>query len=437
MTPPLAVWEGSQQAQLEALSSATERSLLLRLLEASCLAEFAKLSAARLDLPTWAQTALDVLSEFLPLVGARLNIAPAGLPELTVAFGDGRHATPSGIQSFPLVLDGAPAGSLEVVPAAGIPADSELFATVADHLSLSLATVAEAERLRREVASATALSLAATIDEPCQETHLQGLVTALAGLPGATGARLTLDSLLLGGSYDVRSGILDGGAPTVRETATSGGSRLRIEMVWTGDTAGGDHRGFDDVVAVVIGSLERAERSHRLRQEVETDPLTGVGNRRRAAAALRAAFGRAERTGEEVAVLAFDLDHFKRVNDYLGHDAGDKVLVAFAAFLLEEVRVYDTVARTGGEEFLVVSPGADAFGARALAERLRARVAATCAEVLPEGWHQTTSIGIAVYPTSAVSIDVLLRKADEALYAAKRAGRDCVVIDSHKDRGGR
>jgi diguanylate cyclase (GGDEF)-like protein len=428
VTPPLAVWEGSQQAQLKALTSASEQTLLLRLLEASCVAEFAKLTAARLDLPTWAQTALDVLGQFLPLVGARLHVAPGGLPELTVAFGDGRDAAAGAMQSHILVLDGEPAGTLDVVPSAGLPADSELFATVADHLSLSLAAVAETERLRRQAAAATALSLAATIDEPCQESHLQALVGALGALPGAAGARLTLESILLGGSYDVRSGILDGSALGEQETVTAGGSRLHLEVAWSNGAAARDHRGLDDVVAVVMASLERAERSQRLRQEVETDPLTGVGNRRRASAALRAAFGRAERLGEDVSVLAFDLDHFKRVNDVLGHDVGDKVLVAFATFLLEQVRVYDTVARTGGEEFIIVCPGTDAFGARTLAERLRSKVSAACAEALPEGWNQTTSIGIAVYPEAATSIDAILRKADEALYDAKRGGRDQIAM---------
>src|SRR5947199_2735885 len=181
MTPPLAVWEGSQQTQLEALTAGDQQSLLLRLLEASCVAEFAKLTAARLDLPTWAQTALDLIGEFLPLVGARLHVAPPGLPELTVAFGDGRDRTTATAETFPLVIDGQPVGTLDVVPSAGFPADSKLFATVSDHLSLSLATVAETERLRRQAAAATALSLAATIDEPSQEAHPIALATALAG----------------------------------------------------------------------------------------------------------------------------------------------------------------------------------------------------------------------------------------------------------------
>src|SRR5581483_7936913 len=166
-------------------------------------------------------------------------------------------------------------------------------------------------------------------------------------LPGATGARLNLDSLALGGSLDVRSGICDGSVPRVCETVTSAGSRLRVELAWA-DGAAGDRRTLDEIMAALLGSVERMETARRLRQEVETDPLTGVGNRRRAAAALRAAIGRAERTGEEVAVLAFDLDHFKRVNDGLGHEVGDKVLVAFANVLVEQVRVYASVARTGG-----------------------------------------------------------------------------------------
>ena len=427
MTAPLALWEGSQQAQLKALASASEQSLLLRLLEASCVAEFAKLAAARLDLPTWAQTALDVIGEFLPVVGARLTVSPPGLPSLTVALGDARDQAVGSMQSFPLILDGEPAGRLDVLAGEGLPASSELFATIADHLAFSLSTVTEAERLRRQAAAATALSLAATIDEPCQEPHLQALVGALAALPGATGARLTLDSVLLGGSYDVRSGLL-GSAAVLRETTTAGGSQLRIELTWAEGLVGLEQRGLDEVLAVVLGSLERAERSHKLQREVETDPLTGVGNRRRAAAALRAAFGRAERTGEEVSVVALDLDHFKKVNDELGHDVGDKVLVAFAGMLMEQVRAYDTVARTGGEEFIIVCPGTDTFGAKALSERLRSKMASACAPLLPDGWNQTTSIGIAVYPEMAISIDALLRKADEALYEAKRTGRDRIAV---------
>ena len=128
--------------------------------------------------------------------------------------------------------------------------------------------------------------------------------------------------------------------------------------------------------------------------------------------------------GEDVAVLALDLDHFTSVNDTLGHDIGDQVLVAFAQMLVEQCRVYDTVARTGGEEFLVICPATDAFGARALAERLLHCVAPACSAVLPDGRRQTASIGIATYPKTATTIDALLRAADEALYDAKRAGRD-------------
>ena len=422
MSRPLALWEGSQASQLKALTEGSDQSVLLRLLEASCMGEFAKLTAARLDLPTWAQTALDVLGQFLPLSAARLSLTADGVPELSVSFGD-RHVT--GSQAFPLTVDGAPAGDLEVVVTPAIPVGPELFASVAGHLSLSLSAVVEAERLRRQAAADRARSLAATLEEPCQEAHLQALVQAIAGLPGATGARLELDSANLGGPFDVSSGIL--GTAEMFEGASRGGSRVRLALTRSPFSAA-DRSVVDELLATVVSSVERAELSRRLREEVETDPLTGVGNRRRANAALRAAIGRAERMGEDVAVLALDLDHFKSVNDILGHDIGDRVLVAFADMLVEQCRVYDTVTRTGGEEFLVICPGTDAFGARALAERLLQAVPPACSAALPDGRRQTASIGIAIYPKTATTIDSLLRAADEALYEAKRRGRDRIHL---------
>ena len=425
MSRLLALWEGSQEAQLKTLTEGSDQSVLLRLLEASCMGEFAKLTAARLDLPTWAQTALDVLGQFLPISAGRLSLAAPDIPELSVSFGD-RHLT--GGHAFSLTLDNAPAGELEVVLQPSVPIGPELFASVAANLSLSLSAVVETERLRRQAAADRALSLAATIEEPCQDAHLQSLVNAIAGLPGTTGARLELDTMALGGPFDVASGIL--GAVEQVEARPRGGGLVRISMTRSPFSGGAERQVVDDLLTAIVSSVERAELSRRLREEVETDPLTGVGNRRRATAALRGAIGRAERMGEDVAVLAFDLDHFKRVNDTLGHEAGDRVLTAFAAMLLEECRVYDTVARLGGEEFLVVCPGTDAFGARALAERLLEKTPAVCCGVLSKGWRQTTSIGIAVYPKTSTTIDGLLRAADEALYDAKRAGRNEIRLSS-------
>ena len=425
MSRPLALWEGSQEQQLKALTEASDQTLLLRLLEASCMGEFAKLTAARLDLPTWAQTALDVLGQFLPLSAGCLSLAAPGVPELSVTFGDRQL---NGGQSFPLTLDGEDVGALDVVVFPGAPVGPELFASVAGQISLSLAAVVEAERLRRQAAADRALSLAATLEEPYQEAHLQSLVNAIAGLPGATGARLELDSITLGGPFDVTSGIL--GTVERFEAMSRGDSQVRVSLTRSPFSRSDEPRVVDELLAAIVAAVERAELSRRLREEVETDPLTGVGNRRRANAALRAAIGRAERMGEDVAVIALDLDHFKKVNDTLGHDTGDRVLVAFAGMLVEQCRVYDTVARIGGEEFLVICPATDAFGARALAERLLRVTPSQCAPSLPDGWRQTASIGIAIYPKTATTIDALLRAADEALYDAKRNGRDRLTLSS-------
>src|SRR5690606_14425608 len=107
-----------------------------------------------------------------------------------------------------------------------------------------------------------------------------------------------------------------------------------------------------------------------------------------------------------------DLDHFKRVNDTLGHEAGDRVLVAVVDALRAELRAYDEVVRTGGEEFVVVVPGCDVVTGRRLAERVLAGLPVRCAGALPAGWRQTVSIGLAVFPDMATEPGPLLRMAD-------------------------
>src|SRR5205807_9874806 len=172
--------------------------------------------------------------------------------------------------------------------------------------------------------------------------------------------------------------------------------------------------------------ISRVERECQLLSEAETDPLTGIGNRRRLSAALTSGLAHAERHCESLAVIEVDLDHFKVVNDRLGHDAGDQVLRAVAKTLEDLVRPYDTVVRVGGDEFIVVCPGTDAVGASALAERLRQGIPDACRSVF-EGWAQTASVGWAIFPLDRDAAPQLLEQADRALYAAKRAGRDRVM----------
>ncbi|WP_432495536.1 histidine kinase N-terminal 7TM domain-containing diguanylate cyclase [Kineococcus auxinigenes] len=165
----------------------------------------------------------------------------------------------------------------------------------------------------------------------------------------------------------------------------------------------------------------------QLQEDSVRDPLTGLHNRRFLDGALAAALADAERDGTGLGVLVVDADRFKAVNDTHGHGTGDEVLVAVARTLAGGVRLQDTAARTGGEEFVVLLPGADAAATRQRAEQLRAAcaridVAAPGGRVRP-----TVSVGTAVHPGDGVDAASLLAAADRALYAAKAAGRDRVV----------
>ena len=155
-----------------------------------------------------------------------------------------------------------------------------------------------------------------------------------------------------------------------------------------------------------------------------TDPLTGVGNRRRLDQALVVEVSRADRTGGRLCALMADLDHFKRVNDVHGHEAGDSVLAAFGDLLRRRTRAIDIVARFGGEEFVVLMPDTDKEQAVAIAERIREAIAACRVEPLPD--PVTASFGV-VELVAGEQASALLHRADTALYEAKQSGRNRVV----------
>ncbi|MFC1609645.1 EAL domain-containing protein [Myxococcota bacterium] len=163
-----------------------------------------------------------------------------------------------------------------------------------------------------------------------------------------------------------------------------------------------------------------------------TDPLTGLLNRRAFSEHAEAALLAAERYGRRLAVLMCDLDHFKRVNDTYGHDAGDAVLAATAGCLRDSVRKSDHVARFGGEEFVILlaettMAGVEQVGRRcnqAVRNREWVEVVSTILEPV------TVSVGVAVFPDHGREFAGLLSKADSALYEAKRLGRDRVVVFS-------
>jgi diguanylate cyclase (GGDEF)-like protein len=166
----------------------------------------------------------------------------------------------------------------------------------------------------------------------------------------------------------------------------------------------------------------------RLRDLSNRDPLTSLLNRRALEEDLQREWRRWQRTGQAFAVVVLDLDHFKHVNDSLGHAVGDEVLVQTAQRLLAQARKSDSVARIGGEEFLVLMPEANGAGALAAAERLRRAIADLPYDHTGQPLVVTVSIGLAEAGPEDVDVLAPLRRADAALYEAKRNGRNRVVV---------
>ena len=140
--------------------------------------------------------------------------------------------------------------------------------------------------------------------------------------------------------------------------------------------------------------------------------------------------GRALRYSHALSVLSLDVDHFKSINDRFGHSVGDQVLRCIADALKIQLRRSDMLARIGGEEFAVLLPQSDIAAASALAERLRVIVSRLNVPEAGDGAHVSISIGAAGWQTSETQIDDALDRADQALYEAKRSGRDRICVTS-------
>jgi len=204
-----------------------------------------------------------------------------------------------------------------------------------------------------------------------------------------------------------------------------------------------DYLGKPFEPAELLARVSAALRVKRLQDELRirnteleaasrTDALTGLPNRRHLQEHLAAAASAAQRHGHAVAVLMVDVDHFKSVNDQLGHAGGDHVLRRVALNLATACRAEDVAGRWGGEEFLVVSPVASVDGAAALGERIRS---AAEAEVIPvegtDGLTVTVSVGVAV---GCDDVESIVRDDDAALYEAKARGRNRVVRAEREER---
>jgi two-component system, cell cycle response regulator len=172
-----------------------------------------------------------------------------------------------------------------------------------------------------------------------------------------------------------------------------------------------------------------------LRYEAMHDTLTGLFNRGALVAQLDRELSRSQRTGEPLSLVVGDIDHFKSINDTHGHAVGDLVLRETAVRMKAGIRAYDTLGRVGGEEFLVVLPNCDSRVGMAVASRLRIRVASGPVPVADGvGANVTVSLGVAGTDQFAgASRERLVRAADAAMYRAKRAGRNRVLVASPEE----
>jgi diguanylate cyclase (GGDEF)-like protein len=173
-------------------------------------------------------------------------------------------------------------------------------------------------------------------------------------------------------------------------------------------------------VALLSTALMRSDLEHRSSSFI--DPLTGMLNRNALGTRVAELTQQAHILREPVALVVGDLDRFKAVNDGHGHAAGDAVLKDVAYRMRKSLRAYDLAYRLGGEEFLVVLPGADLASATEVAESLRRAIAGEPVGGLPV----TISFGVSASPAGEFEYDAVFADADAALYRAKQDGRNCV-----------
>ena len=295
------------------------------------------------------------------------------------------------------------------------------FNQMAGQLEARLADLEDERRRLRDANARFGDALSATLD-PVQ---LRGVIVRAA--VEATGAGGGL--LRAGDGSVVVVGDTNAG-PRRLELELSGGQRSFGTLVLLG-------REFDSEAELIAQSLARQAvtaldnaRLHRIvEHQALVDELTGLANRRRGDESLDAELARTGRLGGPVGLILADLDNFKLVNDSYGHPTGDAVLRQFAEVLRDNVREIDVAVRWGGEEFAVILPGTDSEGAAELAERMRIALAKrSIVSSDGEPIRVTASFGVAASSRGMIA-ETLVEAADEALYRAKRSGKDQVCSE--------
>jgi diguanylate cyclase (GGDEF)-like protein len=336
-----------------------------------------------------------------------------------VAYLQGRSIVRN-LRRFANAARGIAHGSLEErVPVRGrdeFAALGEALNDMAAQLEARLAELEEERARAREARARFGEALAATHDA---KQLLRVVGDAAVEATSARGGRIT--------SAD--------GSVVVSGDGDADGERLILPLIAAGEPFGtlelvGDSFSTEQrmnaasLAAHAVVALENARLHGMVERQALVDGLTGLANRRALADALHAEAARATRLETPLSVVLADLDGFKDVNDVHGHAVGDEVLRIFANVLRETLRESDRAGRWGGEEFLLLLPGADGEGAAQLADRVRVALAAREIESVP-GLRVTASFGVAEYAGESNSED-LVAAADGALYRAKRAGKNRV-----------
>ena len=336
-----------------------------------------------------------------------------------VAYLQGR-AIVRNLSRFATAARGIAHGSLHRrVPVRGRDEFAELGAALNDMAEQLEARLAELEAERGRVRDALARlgeALAATHDA---RELLRIVVTTAVEATSARGGRIVSAD----GSVVV-SGDPDGNGERLILPLAAARERFgTLELVGTSFSKE-QRMNAASLAAHAVVALENARLHGMVERQALVDGLTGLANRRAASDALHGETARAERLETPLSVVLADLDEFKEVNDAHGHAVGDEVLRVVAEVLRETLRESDVAGRWGGEEFLLLLPGADEEGAAQLAERVRVVLAARSIPSVP-GLRVTASFGVAEY-AGETTPEQLLEAADGALYRAKRAGKDRV-----------